>query len=50
MSKLKCGCVMATSKNTDSVRKGFELGGYVKQFCAKHDTGRRKSAPPLSKQ
>lgn len=37
MSKLKCGCVIATSKNTASVRKGFEMGGYVKKWCHKHD-------------
>lgn len=36
MSKLKCGCVVADSRNTAAVRKGFEMGGYVKHFCAEH--------------
>lgn len=36
MGKLKCGCVIADSRNTSSVRKGIEVGGYVKEFCEKH--------------
>jgi hypothetical protein len=28
-----CTCVYATSDNTDSVRKGYEMGGYLKQEC-----------------
>lgn len=36
--KLKCGCVIATTKNTASVRKGYECGGYVKEFCGEHQT------------
>lgn len=31
---MKCQCVYATSENTGSVRKGYEMGGYVKEFCA----------------
>lgn len=34
--KKACGCIYATSANTASVRKGYEMGGYVKQFCPKH--------------
>ena len=30
---MKCTCVYATAKNTDSVRKGFEMGGYLKHEC-----------------
>ncbi|KAB2676748.1 hypothetical protein F9K85_09640 [Brucella tritici] len=29
----KCGCVIATAKNTPSVASGKELGGYVKVEC-----------------
>lgn len=29
-----CTCVYATSKNTPSVRNGFEVGGYLKEKCA----------------
>lgn len=29
----KCTCVYATSRNTASVRKGYEMGGYVKELC-----------------
>lgn len=29
----KCSCVYATAENTESVRKGFEVGGYVKETC-----------------
>lgn len=36
MGTLKCGCIIADSNNTISVRKGFEMGGYVKQFCDFH--------------
>lgn len=34
--KKACGCIYATSANTESVRKGYEMGGYVKQFCPEH--------------
>lgn len=34
MSRVPCTCVYATSKNTESVRKGYEMGGYIKQECA----------------
>jgi len=30
----KCTCVYATAENTASVRKGYEMGGYVKETCA----------------
>ena len=33
---IKCGCVIADSKDR-SVQLGYELGGYVKEFCAEHD-------------
>ena len=33
--KKKCGCVIADGKDR-AVRKGFELGGYVKEFCKYH--------------
>jgi hypothetical protein len=33
--KLKCGCVIADA-NDRAVKKGYELGGYVKEFCATH--------------
>lgn len=46
MSALKCGCVIATPKNTESVRKGFEMGGYVKSFCYRH--GSKKKPPPAA--
>lgn len=36
MGKLMCGCVIADSRNTPSVRKGFGVSGYVKKFCAEH--------------
>lgn len=29
----KCTCVYATAQNTESVRKGYEMGGYVKEVC-----------------
>jgi len=31
--KKSCGCVIANGKNTPAVRRGFELGGYVKVEC-----------------
>lgn len=31
--ELKCTCVYATSANTESVRKGYEMGGYLKAEC-----------------
>lgn len=33
MSKRKCGCVYADSKNTPAVRHGLEMGGYLKEAC-----------------
>ena len=30
----ECKCVLATDKNTIGVRKGYELGGYVKERCS----------------
>jgi hypothetical protein len=36
MSTLKCGCVYADSNNTSSVRKGYEMGGYLKTPCHRH--------------
>lgn len=33
--KKACGCVIADSKDSD-VRRGFALGGYIKQRCDKH--------------
>lgn len=36
VSTLKCGCVIADSKNTPAVRDGYEMGGYVKSFCSEH--------------
>lgn len=30
---MTCTCVYATSENTESVRKGFEVGGYLKEEC-----------------
>lgn len=32
-SEEPCSCVYATSENTESVRKGFEMGGYLKVEC-----------------
>lgn len=29
----QCSCVYATSENTPSVRKGYEVGGYLKEEC-----------------
>jgi hypothetical protein len=43
MSTLKCGCVIATRMNTESVRKDYEVGGYVKKWCPKHDDRWRKN-------
>ena len=37
MSKRKCGCIVATARNTSSVRSKHELGGYIKVFCLKHN-------------
>lgn len=34
--KQKCTCVYATAENTEAVRKGYEMGGYVKEFCPMH--------------
>lgn len=36
MSERKCGCVIATEINTPSVKRGFEVGGYIKEFCDQH--------------
>ena len=36
MSKLKCGCIYADRYNTEAVRKGYEMGGYLKKACQKH--------------
>jgi hypothetical protein len=30
---MKCSCVYATTENTESVRKGYEMGGYLKEQC-----------------
>lgn len=32
----KCGCIYATAANTKAVRDGYEMGGYVKEFCPEH--------------
>lgn len=34
--KRKCGCTIADGEDT-AVRKGYELGGYVKSFCEEHE-------------
>jgi len=44
MATRKCGCVYADSKNTLGVRRGFEMGGYLKKPCEKH----RKRENPTS--
>lgn len=36
MSTRKCGCVIATERNTPSVRAQAEMGGYVKHECEFH--------------
>lgn len=36
MSTAPCGCVYATALNTESVRQGFEVGGYLKAPCGRH--------------
>jgi hypothetical protein len=36
MNKKKCGCIIANAANTPAVRNGYEMGGYVKSFCAEH--------------
>jgi hypothetical protein len=33
MRKNGCSCVYATSRNTTSVREGWEMGGYLKKEC-----------------
>lgn len=33
-SAARCACVYATSANTESVRKGYEMGGYLKEECS----------------
>lgn len=30
---MACTCVYATAENSESVRKGYEMGGYLKQQC-----------------
>ena len=30
---MTCKCVYATAANTESVRKGYEMGGYLKEEC-----------------
>lgn len=50
MSKsLKCGCVIATADNTASVLCGFEMGGYVKEFCAEHARDPGQEAEPVER-
>lgn len=36
MSRLACGCIVATAQNTAAIRRGVEVGGYVKRFCEQH--------------
>lgn len=36
MSNKKCGCVIADHCNTSAVRNGYELGGYIKTRCNRH--------------
>ena len=43
----KCGCLVADGKDR-SVRKGFELGGYTKEFCDKHKPKPVKREKPMS--
>lgn len=43
---IKCGCVYADSNNTSSVRKGYEMGGYLKTPCARHGNSRRDNVVP----
>lgn len=43
MSKRKCGCVYADRYNTKAVRDGFEMGGYVKDFCEQHKPKRMQA-------
>lgn len=45
MTRRKCGCVYATAQNTETVRKGLEMGGYVKEFCAEHRPEARQGDP-----
>lgn len=33
MTASKCTCVYATASNTESVRLGYEMGGYLKHEC-----------------
>jgi hypothetical protein len=30
---VKCTCVYATSENSEDVRRGFAMGGYIKEEC-----------------
>jgi len=43
---MTCTCKYATADNTEAVRKGFEMGGYVLEVCAecKAATSRQPSA------
>lgn len=43
----KCSCVYATSANTESVRLGYEMGGYLKHQCEHCASEERLQASPL---
>jgi hypothetical protein len=44
MSKLKCKCVYATSRNSAAVRSGHEMGGYLLIECEACAKSRAKAA------
>lgn len=48
-----CTCIYATSVNTESVRKGYEMGGYLKEecdACKAEDAATPASTPEPSQQ
>lgn len=44
MSKKKCGCVYADARNTQAVRLGYEMSGYLKIECEKCKQERQEKA------
>jgi len=49
MTKRKCGCVYADRFNTSAVRKGFEMGGYLRSPCANHSKQKTPARQPEDK-
>ena len=43
---MKCSCVYATASNTEAVRKGYEMGGYLIQECPYHKSLNEESDEP----